>query len=141
MEKPLIGLEPPSSKGSASARPRSLLDASFTRYWLPADHFRSPVICPDCLEPPLRRSLRLWLHFSVKVVFTIGLAIKHGPEIFLPDFSGKKASPMDVRAPYKPSGQSPALDGKERPQAKDESTRTSQTLDSNVDSGYDETIT
>ena len=35
--------------------------------------------CPSCTEPSSRRTLRLWLQFSLAIVFALGLAIKNGP--------------------------------------------------------------
>ena len=42
-----------------------------------------PVRCQDCIEPTGRRSLRLWLRFSLAVVLAIGVAIKDGPGVLL----------------------------------------------------------
>ncbi|KAL8809092.1 MAG: hypothetical protein Q9223_000147 [Gallowayella weberi] len=37
------------------------------------------IPCPDCTEPSSRRSLRLWMRFSLAIVLAVGLAIKDGP--------------------------------------------------------------
>lgn len=42
-----------------------------------------PSRCNDCIEPPSRRSLRLWLKLSLAIVLAIGLAIKDGPGVLL----------------------------------------------------------
>ena len=39
--------------------------------------------CPSCTEPSSRRTLRLWLHFSLAIVLALGLAIKNGPSSLL----------------------------------------------------------
>ncbi|KAL9124959.1 MAG: hypothetical protein Q9217_005774 [Psora testacea] len=39
--------------------------------------------CNDCVEPSSRRTLRLWLHFSLTIVLAIGMALKHGPAALL----------------------------------------------------------
>ena len=44
---------------------------------------QQPVRCKDCVEPAGRRSLRLWLRFSLAVVLAIGIAIKDGPGMLL----------------------------------------------------------
>ncbi|KAI4150146.1 MAG: hypothetical protein L6R39_002341 [Caloplaca ligustica] len=41
------------------------------------------VSCPDCKELPTRRSLRLWLRFSLAIVLAVGIAIKDGPGTLL----------------------------------------------------------
>ena len=39
--------------------------------------------CPSCTEPSSRRTLRLWLQFSLAIVLALGLAIKNGPASLL----------------------------------------------------------
>ena len=39
--------------------------------------------CNDCVEPSSRRTLRLWLQFSLAIVLAVGMAIKHGPASLL----------------------------------------------------------
>ena len=39
--------------------------------------------CPSCTEPSSRRTLRLWLQFSLTIVLALGLAIKNGPASLL----------------------------------------------------------
>ncbi|KAK3170202.1 hypothetical protein OEA41_009588 [Lepraria neglecta] len=39
--------------------------------------------CPDCVEPSSRRTLRLWLQFSLAIVLAVGMAIKNGPGTLL----------------------------------------------------------
>lgn len=46
--------------------------------------------CKDCVEPPSRRSLRLWLRFSLAVILAIGIAIKDGPGVLLVGFGPPK---------------------------------------------------
>lgn len=41
--------------------------------------------CNACVEPSARRKFRLWFHFSLAMVFAVGMAIKYGPEIVLVD--------------------------------------------------------
>ncbi|KAL8708347.1 MAG: hypothetical protein Q9220_006727 [cf. Caloplaca sp. 1 TL-2023] len=51
---------------------------------LHSSHHQPHLIpCPDCKEPSSRRSLRLWLRFSLAIVFAVGLAIKDGPGALL----------------------------------------------------------
>ena len=35
--------------------------------------------CADCVEPSSRRTLRLWLQFSLAIVLAVGMAVKNGP--------------------------------------------------------------
>ena len=49
-------------------------------------HKSLPAKCKDCVEPPSRRSIRLWLRFSLAVILAIGVAIKDGPGVLLVDF-------------------------------------------------------
>ena len=39
--------------------------------------------CDECVEPSSRRTLRLWLKFSLAIILAIGIAIKDGPEALL----------------------------------------------------------
>ncbi|MCJ1476233.1 hypothetical protein MMC13_004899 [Lambiella insularis] len=39
--------------------------------------------CQECVEPPNRRTLRLWLKFSLAIVLAVGLAVKDGPGTLL----------------------------------------------------------
>ncbi|MCJ1449692.1 hypothetical protein MMC28_000020 [Mycoblastus sanguinarius] len=39
--------------------------------------------CEDCVEPPSRRTFRLWFQFSLAIVLAVGVAIKNGPGILL----------------------------------------------------------
>ncbi|KAL8948120.1 MAG: hypothetical protein Q9222_005668 [Ikaeria aurantiellina] len=57
------------------------------------------VPCPDCREPSSRRSLRLWLRFSLAIVFAVGLAIKDGPGVLL---EGYQASGEEHHVPTQP---------------------------------------
>lgn len=41
--------------------------------------------CDACMEPYGRRKFRLWFHFSLAMVFAVGMAIKNGPETLLID--------------------------------------------------------
>ena len=47
------------------------------------DYGTFPSRCDDCIEPPSRRSLRLWLRLSLAIVLAIGIAIKDGPGVLL----------------------------------------------------------
>lgn len=47
--------------------------------------------CNTCIEPYARRRFRLWFHFSLAIVFAVGMAIKNGPETLLMDHN---ASPV-----------------------------------------------
>ncbi|MCJ1389960.1 hypothetical protein MMC18_002818 [Xylographa bjoerkii] len=42
-------------------------------------------VCKDCVEPSSRRSLRLWLRFSLAIVLAVGVAVKDGPGTLLED--------------------------------------------------------
>ena len=48
--------------------------------------------CDDCVEPSSRRTLRLWLRFSLTIILAVGMAVKHGPGTLL-------ASDHDAYAP------------------------------------------
>ncbi|MCJ1359576.1 MAG: hypothetical protein MMC33_009578 [Icmadophila ericetorum] len=54
--------------------------------------------CKDCVEPPSRRSLRLWLRFSLAMILAIGIAIKDGPSTLLVD-----VGPSPLRGLFTPS--------------------------------------
>ena len=49
--------------------------------------------CSDCVEPSSRRTLRLWLQFSLAIVLAVGMAIKNGPASLL----------LEDRSPYPPT--------------------------------------
>ncbi|MCJ1281168.1 hypothetical protein MMC26_000486 [Xylographa opegraphella] len=55
----------------------------------PANCFRA---CDDCVEPPARRTWRLWLRFSLAIVLAVGLAVKDGPGALLEDGPLPRAS-------------------------------------------------
>ena len=44
---------------------------------------RPQQFCEDCVEPSSRRSLRLWLRFSVALLLAVGVAIREGPAALL----------------------------------------------------------
>ena len=44
---------------------------------------RPQQCCEDCVEPSSRRSLRLWLRFSVALLLAVGVAIREGPAALL----------------------------------------------------------
>ena len=48
-----------------------------------ADTRSHPFPCSECVEPSSRRTLRLWLHFSLTIVMAIAMAVKHGPGALL----------------------------------------------------------
>ncbi|KAL8966153.1 MAG: hypothetical protein Q9183_003499 [Haloplaca sp. 2 TL-2023] len=50
---------------------------------LPARHEPHFTPCPDCQEPPSRRSFRLWFRFSLAIILAVGIAIKDGPGALL----------------------------------------------------------
>ena len=41
--------------------------------------------CEKCTEPSSRRTLRLWLRFSLAILFAVGVAVKDGPGTLLED--------------------------------------------------------
>ena len=45
----------------------------------------SPVRCPKCVEPPSKRTLKLWCKFSLAVILAIGVAVIEGPGALLGD--------------------------------------------------------
>ena len=47
--------------------------------------------CKDCVEPSSRRSLRLWLRFSLAIVLAVGVAVKDGPGILLAELPPRNA--------------------------------------------------
>lgn len=56
--------------------------------------------CEACVEPYARRKFRLWFHFSLAMVFAVGMAIKHGPETLLMDYNGSHVD--QVSEPERP---------------------------------------
>ena len=42
------------------------------------------LLCDHCVEPSSRRTLRLWLRFSLTMVLAVGVAVMRGPEYLLP---------------------------------------------------------
>ena len=61
-----------------------------------ATYLQQPMRCKDCIEPPARRSLRLWLRFSLAVVLAIGVAIKDGPGALLSGDEGENNEIKDT---------------------------------------------
>ena len=55
-----------------------------------------PSRCNDCIEPPSRRSFRLWLRFSLAVVLAIGLAIKDGPGVLMVEGTAQTPPPYEL---------------------------------------------
>ena len=53
--------------------------------------------CKDCVEPSSRRSLRLWLRFSLAIVLAVGVAVKDGPGTLLEDLPPRHASDPQSR--------------------------------------------
>ncbi|MCJ1437422.1 hypothetical protein MMC27_006809 [Xylographa pallens] len=53
--------------------------------------------CKDCVEPSSRRSLRLWLRFSLAIVLAVGVAVKDGPGTLLEDLPPPHASDQQSR--------------------------------------------
>lgn len=74
-----------SSSGSFKASPTESSPASTS----PPPHLsrREPHLfpCDSCIEPDGRRKFRLWFHFSLAMVFAVGMAIKNGPDTLLID--------------------------------------------------------
>lgn len=61
------------------------------------------IPCPDCKEPPSRRSLRLWFRFSLAIVLAVGIAIKDGPGALL------EGCPEHHKEPYGGLQSSPSM--------------------------------
>jgi cytochrome c556 len=83
--------------------------------WTPDNRPRPEKVaeCKDCIEPPARRSLRLWLRFSLAIVLAVGVAVKDGPETLLVDRPRRRRRPSDPddtasREPDHPSRKSSA---------------------------------
>ncbi|KAL9118679.1 MAG: hypothetical protein Q9187_004776 [Circinaria calcarea] len=55
-----------------------------------------PSRCTDCIEPPSRRSFRLWFRFSLAVVLAIGLAIKDGPGVLMVEGPAQTPPPYEL---------------------------------------------
>ncbi|MCJ1373962.1 hypothetical protein MMC20_005192 [Loxospora ochrophaea] len=51
-----------------------------------------PFRCEECVEPPSRRTLKLWVQFSLAIVLAIGVAIKDGPGALLADQPAAEAN-------------------------------------------------
>ena len=49
--------------------------------------------CDECEEPSSRRTLRLWLQFSLTIVLAVGMAVKHGPGALLASDDGHHVLP------------------------------------------------
>ncbi|KAL9098280.1 MAG: hypothetical protein Q9163_006034 [Psora crenata] len=47
------------------------------------------ITCHDCIEPSSRRTLRLWVHFSLTIVLAVGMALRHGPAVLLAELPGR----------------------------------------------------
>lgn len=73
------------SSGSIEASPSERSPASTSSQ--PRLSRREPHLspCDACIEPYGRRKFRLWFHFSLAMVFAVGMAIKNGPETLLID--------------------------------------------------------
>ncbi len=57
-----------------------------------------PFPCGNCVEPNSRRTLRLWLQFSLTIILAIGVAIKHGPGALLESDNQRQARPIYEQA-------------------------------------------
>ena len=55
--------------------------------------------CDGCVEPSSRRTLRLWLRFSLTIVLAVGMAVKHGPGTLLANDDQLNEMPISARAP------------------------------------------
>ena len=54
----------------------------------PRQRASAPTTCPACVEPPSKRSLKLWCRFSLAIVLAIGVAAIEGPGALLKDDGG-----------------------------------------------------
>ena len=114
--------------------------------FLPYDgaHLRPhPFPCSECGEPPSRRKLRLWFHFSLTVVMAIAMAIKHGPGALLTDLPGRRASETDPLNDSIDCEQAQEMrDGQilHSQRSRDCSGGTSKTENSMPDSGYESIV-
>lgn len=81
----------------------------------------NPFRCNQCIEPPSRRSLRLWLRFSVAMGVAFCVALKHGPGKLLVELPGqdevlRAAEPRELAGTSR--GEGGAMEGDERSEEK-----------------------
>ena len=82
IEEKRQGSYPLGSFETSSPSESSLPSTSQPRLSRREPHF---VPCDACIEPYAHRKCRLWFHFSLAMVFAVGMAIIHGPEALLMD--------------------------------------------------------
>lgn len=104
-----------------------------------------PFPCQDCVEPSSRRTLRLWLRFSLTIVLAVGMAIKHGPGALLEEFSATTSSPTEPLPDTHPDSNDGNNDEYELATAvplrvRDISGQSTKTVSSVADSGYDSMV-
>ena len=104
-----------------------------------------PFPCQGCVEPSSRRTLRLWLRFSLTIVLAVGMAIKHGPGALLGDLPATTAPPTKPLSDTRPDSDDEHNDEPELAtaialQVRDISGRSSKTVSSVADSGYDSMV-
>ena len=96
--------------------------------------------CISCVEPSTRRTLRLWLQFSLMIVLAVGMAFKHGPEALLEPLSDETASDggekkHDETSDHEVIVEEPKVDT-QGSHERDSSARPSKTETMQRDSGY-----
>ncbi|MDI1490091.1 MAG: hypothetical protein OHK93_001291 [Ramalina farinacea] len=101
--------------------------------------------CQGCVEPSSRRTLRLWLRFSLTIVLAVGMAIKHGPGALLADLPATASSPAEPLSDTHPDSSDEHNDELQLTtavplQVRDISGRSSKTVSSVADSGYDSMV-
>ena len=104
-----------------------------------------PSPCQGCVEPSSRRTLRLWLRFSLTIVLAVGMAIKHGPRALLEELPAAASSHTEPLPDSHPDGDDERNDEPELATAvplrvRDISGRSTKTVNSVADSGYDSMV-
>ncbi|KAL6714149.1 hypothetical protein ACLMJK_008643 [Lecanora helva] len=100
--------------------------------------------CDQCVEPSSRRTLRLWLQFSLTIILAVGMAVKHGPAALLG--SDEEECPTLPQPNHAHNGEREPLlslpQRRDRPRnlarhcSDGDSVPSGESRNSNVDSGY-----
>ena len=105
-----------------------------------------PSPCQGCVEPSSRRTLKLWLRFSLTIVLAVGMALKHGPGVLLEELPSAATSHTKPLSDTHPDSDDERNDERELatavpPRVRNISGRsTTNTVSSVADSGYDSMV-
>ena len=105
--------------------------------WLSPPHFTTPSTdfkggasrrkephlfpCAECVEPSSRRTLKLWIQFSLAIILAVGIAVKNGPGTLLCNDDGPQTHHHYHHHPHPQSHTSRSSIGRKRLEPKPQS--------------------